>query len=266
MAKFKAVLFDLDDTLLWDDRSINEAFQFTSEFAAQHCGFSATDFELRVRQEARELYSTFETFEFTKMIGINPFEGLWGHFVSGHQEEFRKMQQIVPYYRRESWTRALRAFNIDNEDLGEQLGEMFAAERRKRPYVYEETYEILNELKNKGYLLLLLTNGSPDLQREKLDGVPKLTSYFDHVVISGEFGKGKPDVSIFQYAIDLLGIKVEEGLMVGDKLTTDILGSSRLGMENVWINRHGMVRSDEIIPTYEIDHLTKLYNILDSNE
>ena len=26
------------------------------------------------------IYETYETYEFTKMIGINPFEGLWGTF------------------------------------------------------------------------------------------------------------------------------------------------------------------------------------------
>lgn len=259
----KAVLFDLDDTLLWDDRSINEAFAVTSQFAAEQYPFDAKVFEDTVRQEARQLYSTYETFEFTKMIGINPFEGLWGQFTTGEQAEFRLLQNIAPIYRRDSWTNALRVFGFEDPTFGEQLGELFVQERRCRSYVYEETFQVLDELKEKNMSLLLLTNGSPDLQKEKLDGVPRLVSYFDHIVISGEFGEGKPAISIFQHAIDLLGISSDEGLMVGDKLTTDILGSTKLGMKNVWINRHDAIRTGDIIPTFEIKNLLELHGILD---
>ena len=40
------------------------------------------------------------------MIGINPFEGLWGTFDDAG-ESFQKMKGIVPTYRREAWTRGL---------------------------------------------------------------------------------------------------------------------------------------------------------------
>ncbi|MDF2815227.1 MAG: HAD-superfamily hydrolase, subfamily variant 1, partial [Paenibacillus sp.] len=141
--------------------------------------------------------------------------------------------------------------------------EMFPAERRARPIVYDETFRVLDALKG-NYKLLLLTNGSPDLQQEKLDGVSQLISYFDHIIISGTFGQGKPAVEIFHHALELLEISPEEGVMVGDKLTTDILGANRIGMKSVWVNRHGVKRSDEIVPFYEINDLEQLYKILNT--
>ncbi|CAH1195026.1 Phosphoglycolate phosphatase [Paenibacillus plantiphilus] len=260
MAK-KAVLFDLDDTLLWDDRSIKEAFEATCQRGAEVAGIDSDALEESVRREARALYESFETFSFTKMIGINPFEGLWADFREGEQEEFRKLEQLAPGYRREAWTRGLSALGVNNEELGAALAEQFPAERRSRPLVYEETFRLLEALKGK-YQLLLLTNGSPDLQREKLSGVPELAPYFDHIIISGEFGEGKPAASIFKHALERLGIEPEDGVMVGDKLTTDILGANTIGMTSVWINRHGMERTDEIIPTHEIKHLEELLPLL----
>jgi putative hydrolase of the HAD superfamily len=259
----KAVLFDLDDTLLWDDRSVKEAFQATCEEAANHADVEPAALEEAVRREARALYESFETFAFTKMIGINPFEGLWANFTEGENENFRKLEQLAPSYRTESWTRGLRALGVDDPKLGYELGERFPMERRSRPIVYEETFEVLNQLQGK-YKLLLLTNGSPDLQKEKLAGVPELAPYFDQIVISGNFGEGKPAISIFQHAMDLLGIKANEGVMIGDKLTTDILGSNRIGMRNMWINRHGLHRSDEIAPAYEIANLREIQRVIDS--
>lgn len=263
--KLKAVLFDLDDTLLWDEKCVEEAFQATCAYARQRAGVDAEQLERSVRREARALYESYETYPFTQRIGINPFEGLWGHFREGELAEFRKLEALAPAYRRESWSRGLKALGVDDNALGAELGERFAAERRKRSLVYEETYEVLDALKGR-YKLLLLTNGSPDLQKEKLAAEPKLAPYFDHIVISGEFGEGKPSASIFRHAASLLGIAPEEGIMVGDKLTTDILGSNTVGMPNVWINRRGMNRSGEIVPKYEIGNLRELLRIVETYE
>lgn len=259
----KAVLFDLDDTLLWDDRSVKEAFEATCAEAAKLVGVDPSQFETAVRQEARGLYESFETFPFTKMIGINPFEGLWANFTEGENENFRKLEKLAPGYRTESWTRGLKALGVEDRELGYKLGELFAAERRRRPYVYEETFRVLDALKG-NYQLLLLTNGSPDLQKEKLAGVPAIVSYFDHIVISGEFGEGKPAASIFHHALGLLGIAPEEGIMIGDKLTTDILGSGSIGMKNIWINHHGLTNSDEIKPAFEVSRLQEVLPIITS--
>ncbi|WP_274650657.1 HAD family hydrolase [Paenibacillus humicola] len=261
MAKKKAVLFDLDDTLLWDDRSVKEAFQATCAAAAEKTGVDPDALEEAVRREARSLYESYETFPFTKMIGINPFEGLWANFTQGEQEQFRKLERLAPGYRRESWTRGLRALGVNDEELGAELAERFPAERRKRPIVYDETFRVLDKLKGR-FKLLLLTNGSPDLQLEKLAGVPDLAPYFDHIVISGQFGEGKPAASIFRHALDRLGVQPEEGIMVGDKLTTDILGANTIGMTSVWINRHGVQHTGEIVPSHEIRHLEDLLPLL----
>ncbi|MCD1257441.1 HAD family hydrolase [Paenibacillus athensensis] len=259
----KAIWFDLDDTLLWDERSVEEAFTATCEEAARRAGVEPKELEAAVRREARALYEAHEAFPFTKMIGINPFEGLWANFTSGHQEEFRKLEQFAPAYRSASWTKGLAALGVDDPELGRELGERFAAERRKRPLVYEETFRVLDALKGQ-YKLLLLTNGSPDLQKEKLAGVPDIPGYFDHIVISGEFGEGKPAASIFRHALSLLDLAAEDCIMIGDKLTTDILGSGSIGMRNIWINHHQVQRSDEIVPAYEVSRLQEILPIIAS--
>lgn len=258
----KAVLFDLDDTLLWDDRSVKEAFEATCRAAAAaYPQIDPDELETAVRREARALYEAFEAFPFTKQIGINPFEGMWANFTEGEHEDFRKLEVFAPHYRKEAWTRGLAAVQIDDPELGARLAELFPKERRSRPLAYEETFEVLDRLKA-DYRLLLLTNGSPDLQKEKIAGFPQLAAYFDHIIISGEFGEGKPSAAIFRHALQLLDLTPEEGIMVGDKLTTDICGSAAVGMRNVWINAHGVERSGGHEPTYEISRLRELLPIV----
>jgi putative hydrolase of the HAD superfamily len=260
----KAVMFDLDDTLLWDERSVKEAFEATCSAAKEkHPQIDLAELEDSVRKEARALYEAYETFPFTKMIGINPFEAFWAHFSGGEHEMFRKLEKQSPGYRVEAWTLGLKGIGIEDAELGRQLAELFPVERRKRPIVYTETFPILDELKGK-VKLLLLTNGAPDLQQEKLAGIPGLDTYFDHILISGTFGEGKPAQSIFKHAVELLGIEPSEGLMVGDKLTTDILGSNGIGMPNVWINHHGVTRTEEIVPVHEVSDLNGLLALIRS--
>jgi len=255
----KAIFFDLDDTLLWDQKSVKEAFVATCEVAKQQYGIDPVELEEAVRKEARELYSSYETYSFTQMIGINPFEGLWGNFLDD-EENFKKMSEIVPTYRKDAWTRGLKACGIDDPEFGHKLAEEFPAQRRKSPFVYEESFSVLDKLKEK-YRLLLLTNGSPDLQNTKLEITPELVPYFEQIIISGAFGRGKPDPTIFEHALEKMNLSKDEALMVGDNLMTDILGASRIGMKSVWINRHDKDRN-EVKPDYEISHLEELYPIL----
>jgi putative hydrolase of the HAD superfamily len=255
----KAIFFDLDDTLLWDQKSIKEAFVATCKVAEKRYGLDPDQLEEAVREAAREIYSSYEFYPFTQMIGINPFEGLWGDFLDD-QEDFIKMKEIIPSYRKDAWTTGLKRLGIDDPDLGYELAECFPKERRNLPFVYDETFKLLDRLHGE-YRLLLLTNGSPDLQKTKLAITPELVPYFDDIIISGNFGKGKPDPSIFEHALSRMSLSKEEVIMVGDNLMTDILGANRTGIKTVWINRHNKERN-EIIPTYEIQHLEELIPIL----
>ncbi|MGR3764460.1 HAD family hydrolase [Rossellomorea sp. NS-SX7] len=256
----KAVFFDLDDTLLWDSRSIQRAFDETCKYASMMVDVDPDMLEKEVRKNARELYSSYETYEFTQMIGINPFEGLWGDFLDEHHEQFIKMRDIVPAYRERAWTAGLQNLGVDDEEFGKELAERFRTERKNHPFVYPDTFHVLNSLKD-DYVLVLLTNGSPQLQSLKLQMTKELIPYFEEVVISGAIGKGKPDTEMFMHALDRLSLNKEEVVMVGDNLMTDIKGAKTAGIKNVWINRQDL-SPGEVIPDYEIKELTELLDLI----
>lgn len=256
----KTIIFDLDDTLLWDEKSVKDAFVQTCQIAAARYDVNPDQLEKSVRENASKIYASYPTYEFTKMIGINPFEGLWGDFPD-KGGEFPALKNIVANYRKDAWTAGLRDHGIDDEAFGYELGEAFPKERRKTAALYTDTIELLDCLKEK-YKLLLLTNGSPALQNIKLQLTPELVDYFEHIIISGDFGKGKPDPTIFEHVLQLVKANKDEVLMVGDNLNTDILGASRVGIPSVWINRKN-TEPDEVKPTYEINNLIELLPLLE---
>jgi putative hydrolase of the HAD superfamily len=257
----KGIIFDLDDTLLNDKKSIKEAFHATVELAVQKYSIDGDLLEEKVREYARKQYATYATYDFTQKIGINPFEGLWGTF-DDLGEEFQALHQIAPEYQQITWGKGLEALGIRDDDLANKLAKAFPEYRKQHPFVFEDTFTVLDQLKD-NYQLVMLTNGSPSLQKTKLELTPELHAYFDRVFISGDFGIGKPDPSLFNYLLEETGLTISNSIMVGDNLNTDILGANRVGMKSVWINR-GNQKAKGIQPTYEIEKLAELIPIINS--
>ncbi|MBP1963638.1 HAD family hydrolase [Paenibacillus aceris] len=261
MKPIKAIIFDLDNTLLWDERSISEAFKAACQGAAETVDVDPSALEREVRESSERLFKEMACYDYAKMIEITHLEALWGRFDAKEHPTFLELGQLAPIYQKSAWTQGLHKLGIDDPGLGETLALRFAKERRERPLVYETTFEVLKALRPK-YQLLLLTNGAPDLQQEKVDSIPGLAEYFDHILISGSFGRGKPDPAIFEHALELLGITAEEAVMVGDNLDTDIKGALAVGMRNVWINHHQQTAPLNNLPSHEIAALNELIAIL----
>lgn len=257
----KTIIFDLDDTLLWDNKSVAVSLSETCSYAEERCGVDASLLEQAIRSEAPARYTETGVYDFTRSIGINPFEGLWGDF-DDEGDGFQSMKMVIPEYRRAAWTRALLKTGIEDEVLGAELSEYFPRMRRKNAFVYDDTFQVLEQLKGR-YQLVLLTNGSPSLQQAKLEMTPEITPYFDAIVVSGAFGIGKPDRSIFEFAVAKTGSPKSEVVMVGDNLLTDILGANRTGIKSVWLNRENKAPQGSIVPDFEIRDLAELLPLLE---
>ena len=113
--------------------------------------------------------------------------------------------------------------------------------------------ETLRQVKKAGIPLGLITNGSAEGQRSKIERF-SLAGYFDHIQIEGEFGIGKPDARAFHHALDALGVGPADTWMVGDNLDADIRGAQQVGIHAVWVDTPGnglpdgtTVRPDRII-------------------
>ncbi|SEO41865.1 putative hydrolase of the HAD superfamily [Amphibacillus marinus] len=250
------IFFDLDDTLLWDKQSIKKSFENTCLTVSQ-C--NPQQLEDAVRAEADQLYKSYPTYPFTQMIGINPFEGLWGTF-NDPGKSFQALHSIIKDYQHQAWHNGLKTCGVDDSKLAEELAKRFITERKKRPFVYQDTFYVLDALKS-NYQLLLLTNGAPSLQRMKLAITPEIAKRFDHIIISGEFGKGKPDPAIFEHALEKAHVSPSQAMMIGDNLMTDILGANRSGIKNIWINHHNQ-QITAVKPTYEVKSLIEILPII----
>src|SRR5438094_8439902 len=163
-----AILFDLDDTLMVDEAAVEAALLATCVELQTRYGLDPQGLALTVRHCARELWRAAPTLTYCRAIGISSAEGLWAHF-RGDDPYLRFLRAWAPTYRRETWGGALAEYDIHDVRLTAQLAESFPSQRRARHWVFPEAKAALQELRQH-YRLALITNGAPDLQREKLHG------------------------------------------------------------------------------------------------
>ncbi len=104
----------------------------------------------------------------------------------------------------------------------------------------------------------LLTNGPAHVQRPKVETFG-LVGEVDFVGISGELGHWKPDAEAFHEVLKRLGVAPEEALMVGDSLDFDITPAKALGMRTAWVTHGGGASVDADIsvanPAGLVEHL-----------
>lgn len=254
--KHATLLLDLDDTLIVEEQSAQESFLAAAEYLhALHC-INSVDFVKAIREEARLLWHSLPTIGLAKSIGISSWEALWAEF-SGTGTDQLRLREIRDYYRAASWSKALARFDIHDNDLAEMLSMIFRTERRKRHRLFDDTAGFLDELLRRGLKFGLITNGSPDLQREKIaeSGIDR---WISSIFISGEIGIRKPGRGIFEHALAALNASCTETVMAGDTLETDISGANDSGIKSVWINRDERVNDTDVRPAYECTGLNDL--------
>ncbi|MBM0744499.1 HAD-IA family hydrolase [Phormidium sp. CLA17] len=123
--------------------------------------------------------------------------------------------------------------------------------------------EMLNELKQQGYLLGIITNGRGQFQARAINGLG-IRDYFDAILISEVEQVRKPQVEIFQRALDRLGVAAFDSVFVGDHPEADIAGAKGAMMKTIWKRNSSWIEAKEadaiINELNEIPSILKQFN------
>ncbi|PZO36637.1 MAG: L-2-haloalkanoic acid dehalogenase [Pseudanabaena frigida] len=98
---------------------------------------------------------------------------------------------------------------------------------------FDFLFDVLNILKQQGYLLGIITNGLGKFQTRSIEEL-KIKDYFDVILISEIEKVRKPQPEIFQRAIDRLGVSASNSVFIGDHPEADILGAKNVNMKTIW--------------------------------
>jgi len=234
MTKPKAILFDLDDTIVADDAVYEKAWENV--------------FKKPILQ-ASEL-------GISKLRAAIKQAGDWYY---SDPERLRRARQNLYAARREVVSIALSSLGIDNPKLARKIADSYSTEKEKAIFVYPGAIETISHFKKDGIQLALLTNGSSESQNKKIERFG-LAPFFSYIFIEGECGIGKPDDRFFRHALERLGVDPSEAWMIGDRLEHDIKPAQKLGIYAIWVDwrGEGLPESSTVQPDRIIRKLLEL--------
>jgi len=203
----RAVLFDLDDTILDYGGGAEEAWRGV-------CGRYAPEISCDgpVLQAAIRAYADWH----------------WSD-----PERHRKGRLDLRAARTHIITEAMRTLGHDRPELARQIAHEYSDARERDMVPFPSALETLATLQARGVAMALVTNGAAAVQRAKIDRW-RLEKFFPCIVVEGEFGVGKPDPRVYHAAMEQLRVSPGETWMVGDNLECDVAGPQRLGIFGIW--------------------------------
>nr|WP_279290337.1 HAD-IA family hydrolase [Vibrio parahaemolyticus] len=234
----KAIFFDMDETLCGTSQADKAAGQ---KFAAwiQQTYPQVSDPQAFLQRYLQGVYKKLNA-EFPQLVALLPDENA---FRCG------LIQTIL----------AENGIHIDAEQA-QQAQHYFDSARMGAFTFFPGVKEMLTDLR-KHYKLVVITNGPIFSQHPKLKAT-QMDEWVDHIIVGGEEPEEKPAASIFQKALNLVDVKPEEALNIGDSLAADIAGANNMGILSVWVNATGASNPTEITPNFEIRETVELKEIL----
>lgn len=226
MKKYTTLYFDLDNTLL--DFSAAEHSAIQKLFALHNLPCDAE--------------------KIAKYSAIN--QTWWERFEKGEikKEEIYsgRFREYLEFYN----------FDGDHQKMAEDYFEFLS-----------EGYDLINGadkaldyIKQKGYTVCITTNGMSRTQYRRINNC-SIKQYFDYIFVSEDAGHQKPEIEYFDYVMSNTPEKDKSKILViGDSLSSDILGGVNFNVDTCWLNPKGKQGLPK--PTYEIANIMQIIDIL----
>lgn len=222
VSKVKAIIFDLDNTLIDFMKMKTQATEAAIE--------AMIDAGLKIKKEE----------------GIRIINKLYKKYGIEYQKIFDKFLKEV-------------SGKVDKKILASGV---VAYRKIKEGYVepYPNVIPTLIELIRRGYTLCIISDAPSFQAWSRLAGM-KLQHFFDFVIAFEETKVKKPHELPFKLALKKLNLKPEEIMMVGDDPKRDIKGAKKLGMVTV-LAKYGQVFKGRVKADFEIEDISELLEIL----
>ncbi|MFT0802782.1 YjjG family noncanonical pyrimidine nucleotidase [Bacillus swezeyi] len=227
MKNYRTLFFDVDDTLL--------------DFGA------AENTALSLLFEEQNIPLTAEIEADYKRIN----QGLWRAFEEGRMDR----DEVV----NTRFSLLFKEYGLAAD--GALLEKKYRSFLEEGHQLMDGAYELIERL-HEQYDLYIVTNGVSKTQYKRLRD-SGLYSMFKDIFVSEDTGFQKPMKEYFDYVFERIPyFSVEQGLIIGDSLTADIKGGRLAGLDTCWFNPGVKANDTDIVPTYQIQKLDELQQIL----
>lgn len=225
---YKQLIFDVDDTLI--DFAATEKSVLTRLFAKEHWPLTA---------KAAKDYHDYN-------------QSLWRQLEKDEITIDQLFQRRFTVFAEREW-----GISID----GNQANRLFHFFWGQTHKLLPGVRHVLQVAQQQGYELGVLSNGdeTEQIQRLQLAGI---ADDFSFIMTSQAAGFSKPDTRIFDVFFKESGFDPQKTVMIGDGLTSDILGAKNYDLTSVWYNYRHNEPNPKIVPDYTIADYRQLEKLL----
>ncbi|QKS69910.1 HAD-IA family hydrolase [Paenalkalicoccus suaedae] len=216
----KAILFDLDNTLLDRDASV--------------LAFISNQYD-RLQSSLNGV---------NKQTYVKRFVELDNHGYVWKDEVYRQL--------------------IEEFELGmtwEAMLDDYVREFRHSCVPYPNLHAMLENVRKRSIQLGMITNGYGQFQLNNIKAL-QIDHLFEAILISEWEGVKKPNASIFEKALNRMGVEPHESVFVGDHPVNDVAAAKSVGMTAVW--KRNATFSESAEADYTIDGLDEIGSVLEN--
>lgn len=209
----RAILFDLDDTLISAYRQPEQAWiAIAGEFQDDLGGLTPPTVAAAVAVAAEAFWSDEDRHRVGRLNLLNTRRDI---VLEGFAALARDHGATFP------------------AALATRMSERYNSYREEQMFLFPDAHEVVDAFRAAGVKLALITNGAALPQRAKVERFD-LTNRFHHIQIEGEHGFGKPEERAYRHAMTILGSEPDNTWMVGDNLEWEIRAPQRIGIHAIW--------------------------------
>ena len=223
-------LFDLDQTLLDFHASEYKALGIV----LRACGLSFSD----------EIYRAFKAYN----------QSLWLELEKGRisrTELFTKRFQDI-FTRCEGDTAGLDPLKVNDD---------FIRTMSVNGVPIDGALEFVRRVKeNIPYARIYIASNGATINAKGRIASTGLDRYIDGLFISEDMGVTKPDAAFFDLCLDRIGEPKSSCIMIGDSLSSDMLGAKNASLDSVWFMPSGNI--EEAMAAYDINYYASSFDEL----
>ena len=127
--------------------------------------------------------------------------------------------------------------------------------------LYPHVHLTLTTLAKMGIKMIIVTD-APRLPVWMRICALELQHYFEHVLSYEDTGEKKPSPKPFQMALDILKVKPEETLMVGDWAERDVVGAKQMGIKTAFARYGDRFGTKDSGADYDLNDILELVEIV----
>ena len=232
--KYKIFLFDLDETLL--DFHASEKIALEKVLRANGLSFSD------------DVYTAFKAYN----------KSLWKELEKGtiNREELFIKRFVYIFSQCEGDSSKLEPLKVNSD---------FIRTMSENGVLIEGSLELLKKIKEEiaDCKIYIVTNGATINAKGRISSTG-LDKYIDGIFVSEDMGVNKPSKEYFDMVLESINQPASACIVIGDSLSSDMLGAKNASMASVWFKPEGDIEAS--VKEYDIDFLAytfdEIYDIL----